>query len=87
MSTTISITTGALSSSRTVANDTKARATLLAFYAAYNLGPADATAQQKLDAVLDYLVELIVRKARLQFVETARDGAITEAEGTYGFED
>ena len=87
MSTTISIATGALSASRTFANDTKAQATLLEFYQSQRLGPANATAAQKLTAVVDHLIEHIVRKARLQYVEEARATAETGAETTYGFED
>jgi len=87
MTTTISIATGPLSASRVFTNDTKARATLLAFYDNYHLGPADATNTAKLQAVVDYMVELIAGKARQGFIEQARDGAVAEAEATYGFED
>jgi hypothetical protein len=87
MSTTISISTGPLSASRTFANDTKAQATLLAFYQAYNLGPADATNTAKLQAVVDYMLNLVAGKAQQLYVEQARDSAVTGAQTTYGFED
>ena len=87
MSTTISISTGALSASRTFANDTKARATILAFYQAYNLGPMDATPTVKLQAVVDYLVSLLADKAQQLYVEQARASATAGAKTTYGFED
>lgn len=60
MATQISISTGSLTASRTFQNDTRAQAALLRFYLANNIGPADATNQEKLNAVVDWFVDQVV---------------------------
>lgn len=86
MSTIISIQSGALTASRTFANDTKARTILLAFYAEYGLGPASATNQEKLQAVLDWFVTHVALKAAHRQLEQTRDAARTQAEQDNTFE-
>lgn len=60
MTTTISISTGPITASRTFADDAKAQAALLRFYTAYRIGAEDLTPRQKLDAVVDWFVDLVV---------------------------
>lgn len=86
MSTTLSITVGTLTSSRVFANDQKARATLLTFYDSLALGPTDATNQQKLDLIVDWLVRYLADKAVQRYVETSKTTASEEARLLYAFE-
>lgn len=86
MSTKISIQIGALTAERTFANDTKASATLLAFYTANNLGPADATNRQKLEAIVDWVVDHVRAKAIVRHIEDGRATVEDEAKAAYGFE-
>ena len=60
MATSITISTGAITSTRTFQNDTVARAALLRFYTAYNVGPADLSNQEKLDAVVDWFISQVI---------------------------
>lgn len=85
MATTIAITVGPLSRSRQFQNDTKSSAALLAFYDAYELGPDTATNGEKLDAVIDWLVEQVVAVSTQQYVESLRATNQAEAEALYGF--
>lgn len=86
MSTTISIQVGAISGSRTFANDTKARDSLLNFYTALRLGPDSATNTQKLQAVVNWFVLYVQDMARVQAVEIASAAARAQAETNYTFE-
>lgn len=89
MATKIEISIGSLSSARTFANDAKAQETLLLFFDAVGLieqTGQDATNQEKLDAVVDWIVGEIVGKARLHYSEDQRSEAIQDAQSLYGFE-
>lgn len=83
MATKLSITTGPLLAERTFADDAKAQATLLAFYAAFALGPADATPKQKLDAIVNWLALFIREKAVQYYIEQDRITSETEANNLY----
>lgn len=83
MATTISITSGPLSASRTFQNDSKAQAALLAFHSAFGLG--GTTNQEKLLAVIDWFTGHVQDKAVLKYVEDARVNTETEADTLYGF--
>lgn len=72
MATTISIATGPLTASRTFQNDTRAQAALLRFYTAYNIGPPEATNQQKLNAVVDWFVDQVVNVSVESHVDQER---------------
>jgi hypothetical protein len=54
MASKITIQVGALTAERNYSNDSKVAATLLAFYNAFDLGPDNATNQQKLQAIVDW---------------------------------
>lgn len=85
MATTISITTGALSASRTFQDDTRARAALLKFYTAYNLGPDDASPQAKLDAVLEWIINSIQDAAMQRHIDEGRAALEQDAKSIYEF--
>jgi hypothetical protein len=76
MATTISIATGALERARTYQNDAKAQAVLE--LCADRLG-ATGTAAQRLDAVLDDVVQYLVGCAREQHRTQANATATNEA--------
>lgn len=84
--TTLQIQVGALTRSRTYANDTKAQAALLTFYLDHNLGPVGATNGQKLDAIIDWITGYIADKARQRHMQLARDASVSQATQDYGFE-
>jgi hypothetical protein len=86
MASKLSIQVGALSAERNYSNDAKVSATLLAFYDSFNLGPANATNQQKLLAILDWFAKFMREKAMQQYEETARDEAAIEGAALYGIE-
>lgn len=86
MATEFKISVGPLTASKTFANDTKARDTLLSFYTAYNLGPTDATNQQKLQAILDWFVVYLRNQAVTKYETDKVQTARTEGEALYGFE-
>lgn len=76
MSTSISISTGALTRSRTYQDDAKAQTVLN--LAADHLG-ATGTPAQRLDAVLDDLVQYLIECARQQHRAAAGIAAAAEA--------
>lgn len=87
MASTITFSVGALSSTKTFsATDTKVRDTLLKFYQKYNLGTAEATNQQKLDAVLNWFVTSIRNVAVQAHVDEGRATLETEAGTLYPFD-
>lgn len=86
MATAITISTGALSRNRTFANDTKAQAAMLKFYEVWKLGPASATAGQKLDALIDWFVDQVERTTVENYLEENKDSFRDQARQTYGFE-
>lgn len=83
MATTLSIATGPLTSQRTFNDDTKAQATLLAFYSAFRLGPESATPQEKLDAILNWIAIFIRNKAVLYHIEQSRTAATAAGDALY----
>lgn len=83
MATTLSISTGPLSAELNYANDTKAQAALLAFYAAFNLGPPTATNQEKLQAIVNWFALFVRNKAILYHIEQSRAAATTEGNALY----
>jgi hypothetical protein len=86
MSTVISIQAGAITGSRTFQNDTKSRDILLRFYTSQNLGPANATNQEKLQAIVNWLVAYVSEQATGRQVNTTRDAAIAQATQDNTFE-
>lgn len=86
MATTITIQIGALIANRVYQDDVKAAATLHAFYNAYNLGPADASNRQKLEAILRWITDTVQEKAKLHHVETSRSTVQQEADELYNLE-
>lgn len=83
MATKLLISTGPLTAERNFANDTKAQATFLAFYKAYNLGPDNATPKQKIEAILNWLTLFIRDTAVRYYIEQNRPNAETEASNLY----
>jgi len=85
MATSITISVGPLSRSRTFQDDTKASAALLAFHDAYELSPPDSTNGEKLDAIIDWLVGQVVAVSTQQYVESLHDENQAAAEALYRF--
>ena len=85
MATTITIQTGVLTSSATFQNDTKAQAALLKFYTAYNLGAANATNQQKLNAVRDWFIASVVGASVESHVNEGTPALETAGAALYDF--
>lgn len=86
MATTITISTGPLVTTRTFQDDTAAQAALLKFYEAYNLGATDATPQQKLDAIRNWIVNSIANVSVESHIEAGRAALEDEARTIYKFE-
>ena len=86
MATTITIQVGAVTATRSFADDAKARAALLKFYESQGLGAADASNPEKLTAVLDWFLRHVRAEAITQHTDAARKASRTEAESAYGFE-
>lgn len=86
MATTITIQVGALTVSKSFQDDQRAGAVLQQFYAAYGLGPANATNRQKLEAIRDWFVSHVQEKAKLHHVEISRLTAEQDADEQFSFE-
>lgn len=80
MSTTIGISVGPVSASRTFADDAKAATILGEFYLSQQLGPANATNQQKLAAIVDWTIRQIQEHAKARAVRVAQENAQTAAD-------
>ena len=80
---TISITIGAVSASRTVANDAKAAAALAEFYADAQMGPDTATQREKLQAIITWFVRHVQSRASLRYVQQQRAVAEAAAAGLF----
>ena len=81
MATTITIQTGPLTASRVFQNDTRAQAALLQFYLVNKLGPAGATNQQKLSAVINWLVAQVVNAGVQSYIESQHENLLLGVEG------
>lgn len=86
MASQLGIQAGALTSVRNYSDDVKVRDTLLKFYLAAALGPEDATNQQKLDAVMDYIERSIIQKARWYELNQRRAALEETVNGEIGLE-
>lgn len=67
MATTISIKVGNLTAERTFANDAKSAEALRLYAERRGIGP-DATNKQKLQFIVDQIVEAVQREAKAQFL-------------------
>lgn len=85
MATSITISVGPLSRSRTFQDDTKASAALLLFRDAYNLGPDATTNGEKLDSIIDWIVETVEDVSIQYYMESLRAANKAEAEALYRF--
>ena len=79
MATTISIKVGALTVERTFENDVKAGETLRLFAEGIGVAP-ESTNKQKLQFVLDELVERIARGSRKEYLRQREAEHIAESE-------
>lgn len=86
MASQIGISVGKLSSVRNFSNDVRVRDTLLRFYMSQSLGPETATNQEKLDAVVGWIVMQIVEGARQYEHIVRRDAAAAEIIESIGLE-
>lgn len=88
MATVISIQIGAQPAISRTYNITNAKAkdTLLALYAALDLGSADATDQAKGEAVIDWIAKTINDNARAKYRFDRRAAIDAEGAALYGFE-
>lgn len=87
MATTITIAIGAATISRTYQiTNARARDTILAFYAALELGPTDASDQQKVEAAIDWFVKQLRDQAFAKYRFDKRTTIDQEATALYGFE-
>lgn len=82
---TITLSNG-LAAVLTFANDTKSQNVLLDFYTARNLGPANATNRQKLEAVVAWLAQHIQGTSQVRQMDIARQASQTQVESEYRFE-
>lgn len=89
MATTFQIKVAAITSQRQFNDDTKSKALLDRLYTLQSLGPENATAQQKLDAVLDWVLRSIKAAVTHDYIQTNRAGADATLEAqaaqTYDF--
>lgn len=85
MSTVISIRVDTLTRERAFPSDARATAALVAFHDAYALGPADASNEEKLDAIIDYWVQQVVDVSLQQYVEAQRASNLAAARELYKF--
>lgn len=87
MATTVSIQIGAATISRTYnITNAKAKDTLTQFYLALELGLAEATEQQKGEAVIDWFVKQLRDQALAKYRQDRRAAIDAEAAALYGFE-
>ena len=83
MATTITFQIANVTAQRTFTNDQMASAITSAFYADQNLGPDDATNQQKLTSVLNWFIEQMRTRAKIRFIDQAASDAMADAEQEY----
>jgi hypothetical protein len=86
MASTIGIKVGALTATNTYADDAKVQATLLKFYEERGIGSMDATNQEKLQAIVDWIVHQIVSRARRLELEQRQEAAVDEVNEEYTLE-
>lgn len=86
MASTIGIKVGPLTATNTYADDAKVQATLLKFYEERGIGPMDATNQEKLQAIVDWIAHQIVSRARRLELEQRQMALVDEVEGEYNLE-
>jgi hypothetical protein len=84
MASQIGIQAGPLTSVRQYTDDVKVRDTLLKFYTARSMGPPDATNQEKLDTIVNWIVARIVEDARRYELDRRRDALADEVAGEIG---
>jgi hypothetical protein len=91
MATSLTISTGPLTSSRSFQDDAKAQAALLRFYTAYNLAEAylpgveNPTNQQKLDAVLAWFIDQVVNVSVQSYIDQERVTVEQDGRNLYDF--
>ena len=85
MATTLTLSTGPLTSTRSFQDDAKAQAALLRFYLAYNVGPPGASNQQKLDAVVDWFVDSVINVSVGSHVDQERPALEQAGRDLYDF--
>lgn len=84
MATSLTITAGALSRTKTAGNDTKAQEVLTRFAAARGC-PPNATNAERADFILDELTRYMVAEARREYVNELSVNRSGEAEANVGF--
>ena len=86
MASSIAIKVGPLTATNNYADDVKVQAVLLKFYEERGIGPAEATNQEKLQAIVDWIAGQIVRHARRLELEQRQQAVVDEVETEYNLE-
>jgi hypothetical protein len=80
----ILVEVGQASGEKVFGNQQKAATTLLAFYDALGLGPAEASNADKLEAVAAHLAKYVVSQVRQSYVSEQEALLQADADGMFG---
>ena len=86
MASYIGIKVGPLTATNNYADDAKVQAVLLKFYEERGIGVMDASNQEKLQAIVDWIAGQIVRHARRLELEQRQMAVVDEVETEYSLE-